>query len=223
MRPAAWSLLAALTSLAAAAGTVVAQTESPPPYEGSAGSYAQPPVPPPAPSETRYPAFAPGPSAPSAPPPPAAPEPDAGWGRRHSSLVSLSLGVASGTGGTRYAGGAGFAYFVLTGVAPGADVSVNGGGGTLTTANVTGTLRLVPLRTGPAAFFLIGRAGRLFIADHADVWGAGGGAGVVIATGGKIGLQLSYEVLGLWPSGHCSDLVSGCRLDTFGLGLIMGF
>lgn len=161
--------------------------------------------------------------APPAYPEPPPPEQDTGYGRRHSSIVSLSLGVASGTGGTRYAGGAGFAYFVLTGVAPGADVSVNGGGGSLTTATATGTLRLVPLRTGPAAFFLIGRAGRLFIADHADVWGAGGGAGVVIATGGSVGLQLSYEVMSLWPSKHCDDLVSGCRLDAFGLGLVMGF
>jgi hypothetical protein len=145
-----------------------------------------------------------------------------GYGRRHSMQLGLSLGVGNGTGGMRYAGGAGFGYFVINGVAPGADVSITGGSGVLTTESVTGTLRLVPVRTGSFAFFLIGRAGRLFMANHADNWGAGGGAGVVIATGGNVGLQISYEVLGLWPSSHCSDLASGCRLDAFGLGLVIG-
>ena len=136
--------------------------------------------------------------------------------------LGLSLGIGSGTGGMRYAGGAGFGYFLVTGVAPGVDASVNGGADVLTTEALTGTLRLVPIRTSGYAIFLIGRAGRLFMHNHADAWAAGGGAGVVIATGGNVGLQLSYEILGLWPPGHCSDLASGCRLDAFGLGLIVG-
>jgi hypothetical protein len=148
--------------------------------------------------------------------------PDAGYGHRHSMPLGLSLGIGNGASGMRYAGGAGFGYFVLTGVAPGADVSITGGSGVLTTESVTGTLRLVPVRTSQFALFVIGRAGRLFMSKHADAWGAGGGAGVVIATGGNVGLQISYEVLGLWPSSHCSDLVSGCRLDAFGLGLVVG-
>jgi hypothetical protein len=150
-------------------------------------------------------------------------EGDIGYGRRHSVHLGLSLGVGSGTHGMRYAGGVGFGYFILTGVAPGADVSVNGGSDVLTTAAVTGTLRLVPLRTPSFALFLIARAGRLFIASHADAWGAGGGLGAVIATGGNVGLQISYEMLGLFPSRHCSDLRNGCRLDSFGLGLIVGY
>jgi hypothetical protein len=145
-----------------------------------------------------------------------------GYGRRHSMHLGLSLGIGSGASGMRYAGGAGFGYFIVTGVAPGADVSINGGSGVLTTETVTGTLRLVPVRTGQFALFLIARAGRLFISNHDDAWGAGGGAGVVIATGGNVGLLISYELLGLWPSSHCSDLASGCRLDSFGLGLVVG-
>jgi len=85
----------------------------------------------------------------------------------------------------RYAGGVGFGYFVLAGVAPGADVGIAGGSGLLTTATATGTLRLVPLSTSGFAFFFIGRAGRMFIANHLDLWAGGGGAGVVIATGGE--------------------------------------
>jgi hypothetical protein len=136
--------------------------------------------------------------------------------------LGLSLGIGNGTGGARYAGGAGFGYFLVTGVAPGADVSINGGAGVLTTAAVTGTLRLVPVRTESFAVFLIGRAGRLLMVDHPDVWGAGGGAGVVVSMGRNAGLLLSYEVLGLWPSSHCSDLAGRCRLGSFGLGLIFG-
>lgn len=150
-------------------------------------------------------------------------EDSAGYGRRHSVHLGLSLGVGNGTNGMRYAGGAGFGYFVATGVAPGADVSITGGSGVLTTTSATGTLRLVPISTHGFALFLIGRAGRLFMASHADAWAAGGGAGVVVATGGNLGLLLSYEILGLWPSGNCSDLANGCRLDSFGLGLVLGY
>jgi hypothetical protein len=136
--------------------------------------------------------------------------------------LGLSFGLGSGSGGARYAGGAGFGYFVATGVAPGVDVSVNGGSGVLTTTSLTGSLRLVPIRTESFALFLIGRAGRLFISGHSDVWAAGGGAGVVVPMGRSAGLLISYEVLGLWPSSHCSNLANGCRLDSFGLGLIFG-
>jgi len=136
--------------------------------------------------------------------------------------LGLSFGLGSGTGGARYAGGAGFGYFVLTGVAPGIDVNVNGGSDVLTTTALTGTVRLVPISTEKVAIFLIGRAGRLFIASHSDVWAAGGGAGVVVPVGRRSGLLVSYEALGLWPSRHCSDLSNRCRLDSFGLGLILG-
>ena len=125
------------------------------------------------------------------------PPEDGGYGRRHSMHLGLSLGLGSGTGGMRYAGGVGFGYFLLTGVAPGADVNVSGGSGLLTTGSATGTLRLVPLRTQSFALFLIGRAGRLFISSHADAWAAGGGAGVVIATGPRVGLQIAYENPGI--------------------------
>jgi hypothetical protein len=150
-------------------------------------------------------------------------EESGGYGRRGSVHLGLSLGVGNGTNGMRYAGGAGFGYFVVTGVAPGADVSITGGSDVLTTASLTGSLRLVPIRTPSFALFLIGRAGRLLMASHPDAWAAGGGAGVVIATGGNLGLLLSYEILGLWPSSNCADLANGCRLDSFGLGLVLGY
>jgi hypothetical protein len=169
---------------------------------------------------------APQPIAQPAPQPIAQPAPEpiepGGYGRKGSMHLGLSLGVGSGTGGMRYAGGAELGYFFLNGVAPGIDVRVSGGSGVLTTGMFTGTVRLVPVRTGSLAFFLIGRAGRLLIASHADAWAAGGGAGVVIATGSNLGFVISYEIIGLLPKGSCSDLANGCRLDAFGLGLVMG-
>jgi hypothetical protein len=173
--------------------------------------------------EPAPPVFMPPPPPPSAPTiqEPAPPE-DTAYGRAHSMHLGLSLGIGGGSGGARFAGGVGFAYFVATGIAPGVDLNINGGSDVLTTTAFTGTLRLVPIRAEKFALFLIGRAGRLFISSHSDLWAAGGGAGVVVAMGRNTGLLLSYEVLGLWPSSHCSDLTNGCRLDSFGLGLILG-
>jgi hypothetical protein len=149
-------------------------------------------------------------------------EESSAYGRRGSIHLGLGLGLGSSGHGAVYAGGVSFGYFVLTGVAPGADAEVSGGSGLLTTGLVTGTLRLVPIRTGSFAGFLIGRAGRVLVSGHRDGWGAGGGAGVIFTTGGRMGVQLSYEVLGLLPSSFCRDLSNGCRLDSLSLGLVIG-
>lgn len=145
------------------------------------------------------------------------------YGRQGSIHLGLGLGVGSTGHGAVYAGGLSLGYFVLTGVAPGADAEVSGGSGVLTTGLTTGTLRLVPIRTHRFAGFLIGRAGRVLVASHRDGWAAGGGAGVIfIMTGGRMGVQLAYEILGLMPSSFCRDLSNGCRLDSFSLGLVIG-
>jgi hypothetical protein len=144
------------------------------------------------------------------------------YGRQGSIHLGLGLGLGSSGHGMAYSGGVAFGYFVLTGVAPGVDAEVSGGSGLLTTGLVTGTLRLVPIRTRVFAGFLIGRAGRVLIASHADGWAAGGGAGVIYYPGGRMGVQVSYEVLGLMPSTFCHDLSNGCRLDSLSLGLVVG-
>jgi hypothetical protein len=144
------------------------------------------------------------------------------YGRRGSVHLGLGLGLGSSGHGAVYAGGVSIGYFVLTGVAPGADADVSGGSGLYTTGLLTGTLRLVPIRTRSFAGFLIGRAGRVLISSHRDGWGAGGGAGVIFISGGRMGVQLSYEVLALLPSPFCRDLSNGCRLDLLSLGLVIG-
>jgi len=144
------------------------------------------------------------------------------YGRQGSVHLGLGLGLGSSGHGAVYAGGVAFGYFVLTGVAPGADAEVSGGSGLLTTGLLTGTLRLVPIRTRSFAGFLIGRAGRVLVSSHGDGWGAGGGAGVIFTPGGRMGVQLAYEVLALFPSSFCHDLSNGCRLDSLSLGLVVG-
>ncbi len=136
--------------------------------------------------------------------------------------LGLSFGLGTSTEGTLYGGGAEIGYFFLRGLAPGISVDVSGGSGRSTTGLLMGTLRWVPLHTGPLSLFLIGRAGRVLVANHVDGWGAGGGAGVVVATGGNLGLQISYEVLALMPQSFCNDFSSGCRLGSLGIGLVMG-
>lgn len=171
------------------------------------------------------PVFEPEPLPPPARPVPSAAAPlekETGYGRKNSMHLGLSFGLGSDSGGMRFAGGLGFGYFLISRVAPGVDLNVSGGSGVLTTTSLTGTLRLVPIRTDNLSIFLIGRAGRLFISGHDDTWVAGGGAGAVVPFGRSAGLVISYEILGLWPSSHCSDLANGCRLDSFGLGLILG-
>ncbi len=148
--------------------------------------------------------------------------PDTGYGRKGSMHLGLSLGLGTSSKGALYGGGAEAGYFVVTGVAPGISVDVSGGTGRSTTGLLMGTLRVVPLRMDSLALFLIGRAGRVLVSSHADGWGAGGGAGVVVGMGSNMGLQISYEILGLMPNSFCKDFESGCRLDSLGLGLIVG-
>jgi hypothetical protein len=144
------------------------------------------------------------------------------YGRRGSLHLGLGLGLGSSGHGAAFAGGVSFGYFVLTGLAPGADAEVSGGSGLYTTGLVTGTLRLVPIRTRWFAGFLIARAGRVIISSHPDLWGAGGGAGVICMLSGGMGVQLAYEVLALLPSSSCQDLSNGCRLDSLSLGFVIG-
>ena len=108
----------------------------------------------------------------------------------------------------------------LDGVAPGIDAQVSGGSGLLTTGRLLATLRLVPLRAPNFAFFLVGRGGRVFVADHEDGWAAGGGGGVILFTGARVGVMVSYDVLRLFPRTFCADQ---CTSQGLSGGLVAGF
>src|SRR5262249_20767449 len=114
-------------------------------------------------------------------------------------------------------------YFVLDGLAPGVEGTwVAGGSGVSSYGLALGSLRFVPLRGPRAAFVLTARAGRVFLSDHDDGWGAGAGAGVILPLGGLAGVELGYEALRLLPSSFCADL-STCWLQGPVIGLRFGF
>jgi hypothetical protein len=144
------------------------------------------------------------------------------YGDRGTTHLGISLGLGGGGGGVRYAGGVDYGYFVWDGVAPGAEVQVAGGSKLTTTGLALATLRLVPLRTSVVSLFVVGRAGRVLLSDHEDGWGAGGGAGVIFFSGARIGIQLGYDRLELFPRRFCRDLVD-CRIEGFGVGIVAGF
>jgi len=158
-------------------------------------------------------------------PPPVAPEEPAPrrYGDRGSHHLGVTIGAGGGSGGFVWAAGVDWGYFVLDGVAPGVELMATGGSDVLTTGLTLATLRLVPVRTGSFSLTLVGRGGRVFVADHRDGWGAGGGVSVMFFTGGRIGFELGYDVLALFPREFCADLTRSCRLDGLRAGVVAGF
>ena len=174
--------------------------------EGDPAADAEPAEAPPA-----YPA-----STPSIPPPP---EPRR-YGDRGTPELALGLGYSS-LSGFLVAGG--FRYFVVDGVAPGVEATyVSGGKSGSGYGLALAALRLVPLRTASWALVLTGRGGRVFLGDHADAWGVGGAAGMILMLASGAGLEIGYEFLRLLPSRVCNDL-GACVLQgpVIGLRLVL--
>lgn len=151
------------------------------------------------------------------PPPPPPPEP-LHYGHAGMSELSLALGYSSSAG---FVGGGGFRRFVLDGVAPGVEASVQTGAG-LTVGLVLGSLRVVPVSAPGFALVLTARGGRVLLSDHADGWGAGGGAGIIWFVAPNAGLEIGYDVLWLLPKSFCTDL-SSCTIQGPVLGLRFAF
>jgi len=182
-----------------------------------------PPVEPPAP--TAAPDPAPPPEVQAAapeelPPPPLPPPPPEPllYGYKGMSEVSLAFGYSSASG---FLGGGGFRTFVIDGLAPGLEASVQTGAGT-TIGMLLGSLRVAPVRTRQLAVVVTGRAGRVLISHHDDGWGAGGGAGVIWFVAPHAGIELGYEVLWLLPRSFCADLTS-CTVQGPVIGLRFSF
>lgn len=189
---------------------LLSQTAAPSP----AASEAPTPIPGAAPEPT------PGPEAatPFPPPPPPPPEPPR-YGDRGTSEIAVGVGYSSASG---FLAAGGYRHFVVRGLAPGLEAHYFGGGSVGSAFGlVLGNLRLVPVRTDGFALVLTGRAGRVFLADHADGWAAGGSVGVVIFLGPHVGLEVGYEALRLLPAGFCADLAR-CVLHgpVFGLRFV---
>jgi hypothetical protein len=137
-----------------------------------------------------------------------------------TSEVSVGIGYSSIAG---FLAAGGFRYFVVDGLAPGVEGTWVAGGSQVSSYGLAlASLRGVPLRGSRAALVLTVRAGRVFLSDHEDGWGAGGGAGVIIPLGGLAGVELGYEALRLLPASFCADL-STCWLQGPVIGLRLGF
>jgi hypothetical protein len=156
------------------------------------------------------------PTQPPAPPPP--PFEPRLYGYAGMSEISLALGYSSVSG---FVAGGAYRRFVLPGLAPGLEATVQTGKGT-TFAFLLADLRLLPVRTRTFALVVTGRAGRVLVSHHDDGWGAGGGAGVIVFFGSNIGLELGYDVLWLMPGSFCADL-STCVIQGPALGLRLAF
>jgi hypothetical protein len=172
-------------------------------------------APPPPEVEAQAPAE-PEPPEPLAPPPPLPPPPvePRFYGYAGMTELSVALGYSSGSG---FLGGAGFRRYVVDGVAPGVEASVQTGSGT-TLGLLLGTLRLAPVRTQQIALVVTGRGGRVLLSHHDDGWGAGVGAGLIWFVAPHAGLELGYEILWLVPRSFCADLPS-CSIQGPVVGL----
>ena len=203
------------------AGTLAPSVEPPvpaaPPVPAPPEELAAPPVPAP-PEELAAPHVPAPPEELAAPHVPAAPPEPRVYGYAGMSELSLALGYSSVSG---FLGGAGFRRFVVDGLAPGLEASVQTGSGT-TVGLLLGTLRLAPVRASQLAVVVTGRAGRVFLSHHDDGWGAGGGVGVIWFLSPHAGLELGYDVLWLLPQSFCADLTS-CTVQGPEIGLRLSF
>ena len=156
-------------------------------------------------------------SQPLPPPPPPPPREELRiYGDQGTPELALGFGYSSLSG---FLAAGGFRYFVVDGVAPGLEATyVSGGHEGAGYGMVLGALRVVPVRTPSFSLVLTGRGGRVFLGDHADVWGVGGGAGLLFMASPTAGLELGYEVLQLLPSSACADLAT-CVLKGPVIGL----
>ncbi len=147
--------------------------------------------------------------------PPTPPRPRR-YGDKGTPEIALGLGYSSSTG---FLAAGGFRYFVVDGVAPGFEGTyVSGGKYGAAYGLALAALRFVPLRTTSFALVATARGGRVFLADHDDGWGLGGGLGVIVMMSPNVGLEIGYEALRLLPASFCADLRT-CVLQGVVLGL----
>lgn len=144
------------------------------------------------------------------------------YGDVGTSHLGLSLGLGNSAAGFAWGAGVAYGRFVLDGVAPTLEVDVSGGTELSTVASTMLSVRWLPYRETFIWPLIVPRAGRLFVSDHGDLWGAGGSVGVILGLQGRTGLQLAYEHLWLAPQGTCNTLSSGCSLQRWGVGLVVG-
>jgi hypothetical protein len=134
--------------------------------------------------------------------------------------VGLILGLGAGGGTYGWAAGGSFAYYVLPGLAPGLEVTVQGGGEGIPTETWTLVpLKWVLVRSYDFAPYLVAEGGRIFVNGYDDLWIAGGGPGVHIFSSRHVGLKAQGIFYRLFPADVCDGLADGCTGFQLGLGL----
>lgn len=142
------------------------------------------------------------------------------YGDKGTPELALGFGYSSSSG---FLAAGGFRYFVVDAVAPGIEATyVSGGRGGAAYGLLLGALRVVAVRSPSFALVVTGRGGRVFLGDHDDAWGVGGGAGMIFMVRRGTGLEIGYELLRLLPSSVCADL-GGCVIQgpVVGLRLVL--
>jgi len=138
--------------------------------------------------------------------------------------ASLALGIGAGGSGTQYVLGGAFFYYVLPGLAPGVDVTVQSGSEIDTQTWALIPLKWVLYRSHEFAPYLVVEGGRIFIAGGSpDLWIAGAGPGFHLFSGGRVGLKAQLVFYQLFPSDRCEGLADGCSGYLPELGLSIAF
>jgi len=132
--------------------------------------------------------------------------------------LGLGFGYVSGGGGSAYLLRGAFSYYVLPGLAPGLDVTYQGGD----YPGADQTWLLVPVkwvlyRSYDVSPYVIGQGGRIFLHDEGfdDLWIVGGGPGVYLFSSRRLGFFVQGIYYRLYPSDACAD----CSAFQVGLGL----
>ncbi len=133
--------------------------------------------------------------------------------------VGLLLGYSSSLGDSAFSFGASYGYYLLPGFSAGLQVVGTGASKSPNTLEVSPLLRYVLYRSYDFSPFLLGKVGRLFVAEGApDLTIVGGGGGAVVFLSSHLGLTLTalYEV-------YLPDSACGKNCDSTSVGLGLGY
>lgn len=130
--------------------------------------------------------------------------------------VGLLLGYSSSLGDSAFSFGASYGYYLLPGLSLGLQVVGTAASKSANTLEVSPLLRYVLYRSYDFSPFVLGKAGRLFVAEGLDdLTILGAGAGAVVFLSSHLGLTVTalYEVF--LPSSACGK---NCDATSVALG-----
>ncbi len=133
--------------------------------------------------------------------------------------IGLLLGYSSSFGDSAFSFGASYGYYVLPGLSLGLQVVGTAASKSANTLEVSPLVRYVLYRSYDFSPFVLGKVGRLFVAEGIDdltILGAGGGAVVFLSSHLGLTITALYEV-------YTPDSVCGRNCDSTSVGLGLGY